>query len=156
MQDEKKIIDIAEIKKIIPHRYPFLLVDKIVEFKLEPVIKAIGIKNVTYNEPFFQGHFPDYPIMPGVLVIEALAQTACIAGMMIDENKDKIPLFTGIEDMKIRRQVLPGDTLMLEAEFMVFRRGVGKVKVRASVQGLTVVEGIIKFAMMDSNEKGKR
>jgi len=155
MQDEKKEIGIAEIKKIIPHRYPFLLVDKIIEVKQEPVIRAVGIKNVTYNEPFFQGHFPDYPIMPGVLVIEALAQTACIAGMMIDENRGKIPLFTGIEDMKIRRQVLPGDTLMLEAEFIVFRRGVGKVKVRASVLGQTAVEGIIKFAMMDSNRNGK-
>lgn len=155
MQDEKKETGIAEIKKIIPHRYPFLLVDKIIEVKQEPVIRAVGIKNVTYNEPFFQGHFPDYPIMPGVLVIEALAQTACIAGMMIDENKDKIPLFTGIEDMKIRRQVLPGDTLMLEAEFLVFRRGVGKVKVRASVQGQSAVEGIIKFAMMESNGEEK-
>jgi len=155
MQEEIKELGISEIKKIIPHRYPFLLVDKILEVKLEPVTRAVGIKNVTYNEPFFQGHFPDYPIMPGVLVIEALAQTACIAGMMIDENKDKIPLFTGIENVKIRKQVLPGDTLVLEAEFIVFRRGMGKVKVRASVQGQTAVEGIIKFAMMDSNGKGK-
>jgi len=155
MQDEKKEIDISEIKKLIPHRYPFLLVDKILEIKHEPVIRAVGIKNVTYNEPFFQGHFPEYPIMPGVLVIEALAQTACIAGMMIEENRNRVPLFTGIEDMKFRRQVLPGDTLMLEAEFIIFRRGVGKVKVRASVQGQTAAEGIIKFAMMDSNEKGK-
>lgn len=155
MQDEKKEIDISEIKKLIPHRYPFLLVDKILEVKHEPVIRAVGIKNVTYNEPFFQGHFPEYPIMPGVLVIEALAQTACIAGMMIEENRNRVPLFTGIEDMKFRRQVLPGDTLMLEAEFIIFRRGVGKVKVRASVQGQTAAEGIIKFAMMDSNEKGK-
>lgn len=155
MQDEKKEMGITEIKKIIPHRYPFLLIDKILEIKHEPVIRAVGIKNVTCNEPFFQGHFPDYPIMPGVLVVEALAQTACIAGMTIDENKDKIPLFTGIEDMKFRRQVLPGDTLMLEAEFIVFRRGMGKAKVRASVQGQTAAEGIIKFAMMDSNGKGK-
>ena len=102
MQDEKKEIGISEIKKLIPHRYPFLLVDKILEVKHEPAIRAVGIKNVTYNEPFFQGHFPDYPIMPGVLVIEALAQTACIAGMMIDENRDKIPLFTGKEDTKFR------------------------------------------------------
>ncbi len=93
--------------------------------------------------------------MPGVLVIEALAQTACIAGMMIDENRDKIPLFTGIEDMKFRRQVIPGDTLMLETEFIVFRRGMGKAKVRASVQGQTAAEGVIKFAMMDSNGKEK-
>jgi len=155
MQDEKKEMGITEIKKIIPQRYPFPLIDKILEIKHEPVIRAVGIKNVTCNEPFFQGHFPDYPIMPGVLVVEALAQTACIAGMTIDENKDKIPLFTGIEDMKFRRQVLPGDTLMLEAEFIVFRRGMGKAKVRASVQGQTAAEGIIKFAMMDSNGKGK-
>ncbi len=154
MLSEKKELNINEIKNIIPHRYPFLLVDKILEVELEPVIKAVGIKNVTGNEPFFQGHFPDYPIMPGVLVIEALAQTACIAGLMLEEYKGKLPLFTGIENMKMRKQVLPGDTLKLEAEFTVFRRGVGKAKVRASVAGQTAVEGTIKFAMMDSKKKG--
>ena len=150
---EKQQMDLKQIKEIIPHRYPFLLIDKVLELELEPVIRAVAIKNVTVNEPFFQGHIPDYPVMPGVLVIEALAQTACVAGMMLKENKGKVPLFTGIDDLKIRRQVVPGDTLKLEAEFTAYRRGVGKVKVRASVEEQTAVEGIIKFAIMDP--KGK-
>jgi 3-hydroxyacyl-[acyl-carrier-protein] dehydratase len=153
MPESKKSLNISEIKEIIPHRYPFLLVDKIIEVEFEPVIRAVGIKNVTVNEPFFQGHFPEYPIMPGVLVIEALAQTACVAGMLLDENKGKIPLFTGIDNLKIRRQVIPGDVLKLEIEFTAFRRGMGKANVRASVDDKTAVEGVIKFAMMDS--KGK-
>ncbi len=146
-------MDLKQIKEIIPHRYPFLLIDKVLEVELGPVIRAVAIKNVTVNEPFFQGHFPDYPVMPGVLVVEALAQTACVAGMMLKENKGKVPLFTGIDDLKIRRQVVPGDTLKLEAEFTAYRHGVGKVKVRASVEDQTAVEGIIRFAIMDP--KGK-
>jgi len=153
MPESKKSLNISEIKEIIPHRYPFLLVDKIIEVEFEPVIRAVGIKNVTVNEPFFQGHFPEYPIMPGVLVIEALAQTACVAGMLLDENKGKIPLFTGIDNLKIRRQVIPGDVLKLEIEFTAFRRGMGKANVRASVDDKTAVEGVIKFAMMDSRGK---
>lgn len=146
---EKKSLNIEEIKKIIPHRYPFLLVDKILLVEFEPVVRAVGIKNVTMNEPFFQGHFPEYPIMPGVLVIEALAQTACVAGLLMEENKGKLPLFTGIDALKIRRQVVPGDTIRLEAVFTTFRHGVGKVQVKASVNDETAVEGMIRFAMMD-------
>ncbi len=149
----KKSLNISDIMEIIPHRFPFLLVDKIVELELEPVARAVGIKNVTMNEPFFQGHFPEYPIMPGVLVVEALAQTACVAGLMMKENKGKLPLFTGIDNLKLRRQIVPGDTIRLEAEFTVFRRGMGKVNVRASVDGQTAAEGIIKFAMMDPIRK---
>lgn len=150
---EKGFLDITAIKDIIPHRYPFLLIDKIIEVELEPVVRAVGIKNVTINEPFFQGHFPSYPVMPGVLIVEALAQTACVAGLMIDENKGKIPLFTGIDNLKFRRQVVPGDTLKLEVEFTAMRRGMGKANVRASVQDQTAVEGVIKFAIVEP--KGK-
>lgn len=150
---KKQNLDITQIMEIIPHRYPFLLIDKIVEVELEPVARAVGIKNVSMNEPFFQGHFPEYPIMPGVLVIEALAQTACVAGLLMEQNKGKLPLFTGIDNLKIRRQVVPGDTLRLEAEFTAFRHGVGRVNVRALVEDQIAVEGIIKFAMMDP--KGK-
>lgn len=153
---EKKSLNISDIMEVIPHRFPFLLVDKIIELELEPVARAVGIKNVTMNEPFFQGHFPEYPIMPGVLVVEALAQTACVAGLMMEENKGKLPLFTGIDNLKIRRQIVPGDTIRLEAEFIVFRRGMGKVNVRASVDGQTAVEGIIKFAMMDPIRKEQK
>ncbi|NTV88928.1 MAG: 3-hydroxyacyl-ACP dehydratase FabZ [Clostridiales bacterium] len=134
-----------EIQKIIPHRYPFLLVDKILE--VEPGVKAVGIKNVTANEPFFQGHFPGYPVMPGVLVVEALAQTAGIAVAMMEEYKDKLGLFAGIEDYKMKRQVVPGDTVRLEAEIISIKLGIVKAKVNASVEEKTVAEGIIKFAM---------
>ncbi len=140
-----------DIQKIIPHRYPFLLIDKVLE--LEPGKKAVAIKNVTANEPFFQGHFPGNPIMPGVLIVEALAQTACVAGLSIEENKGKLGVFTGIDSMKFRRQVLPGDTLKLEAEFLFYRMGMGKVKVLATVDGHTAAEGEIKFAMIEPINK---
>jgi len=141
----------VDIQNIIPHRYPFLLVDKIIE--VEPGKRAVGIKNVTANEPFFQGHFPGNPIMPGVLIVEALAQTACVAGLLLEENKGKLGVFTGIDGVKIRRQVVPGDTLKLEAEFLVFKMGMGKVKVKATVDGELACEGEIKFAMVDPNKK---
>lgn len=141
----------ADIQQIIPHRYPFLLVDKILE--VEPGKRAVGIKNVTANEPFFQGHFPENPIMPGVLIVEALAQTACVAGLSLEENKGKLGVFTGIDGVKFRRQVVPGDTLKLEAEFLVFKMGMGKVKVKATVDDELACEGEIKFAMVDPNTK---
>jgi 3-hydroxyacyl-[acyl-carrier-protein] dehydratase len=134
-----------EIQKILPHRYPFLLVDKIVE--IEPGKRAVGIKNVTANEPFFQGHFPDYPVMPGVLIVEALAQTAGIAVAVTEELKRRIGLFAGIEEFKFKRQVLPGDTLQLEAEIISQKLGVVKAQVKAVVEGKTAAEGVIKFAM---------
>lgn len=140
-----------DIQNIIPHRYPFLLIDKVIE--VEPGKRAVGIKNVTANEPFFQGHFPGNPIMPGVLIVEALAQTACVAGLMLEENKGKLGVFTGIESMKFRKQVVPGDTLRLEAEFLVFKMGMGKAKVIATVDGQIAAEGEIKFAMIDPNKK---
>lgn len=139
-----------DIQNIIPHRYPFLLVDKIIE--MEPGKKAVGIKNVTANEPFFQGHFPGNPIMPGVLIVEALAQTGCVAILMQDGNKGKLGLFTGIESIKFRRQVVPGDTLRLEAEVIAFKMGMGKAKVHATVDGHTAAEGEIRFAVADPNK----
>lgn len=126
------------------------MIDKVIE--VEPGKKAVAIKNVTVNEPFFQGHFPGNPIMPGVLIVEALAQTACVAGLMLEENKGKLGVFTGIESMKFRKQVVPGDTLKLEAEFVVFKMGMGKVKVLATVDGQVAAEGQIKFAMIDPNK----
>jgi 3-hydroxyacyl-[acyl-carrier-protein] dehydratase len=140
-----------EIRDIIPHRYPFLLVDKILE--VEPGVRAVGIKNVTANEPFFQGHFPNFPIMPGVLMVEALAQTAGIAIAMQEDNKGKLGVFAAIEGLKIKKQVFPGDTLKLEAEILSNKLGIVKAKVTASVEGKTAVEGEIKFAMIDPNKK---
>jgi len=135
-----------EIQNIIPHRYPFLLVDKVVE--VEPGQRVVAIKNVTANEPFFQGHFPGYPIMPGVLIVEALAQTAGIAVAMQEEQKGKLGVFAGIEGMKFKKQVVPGDTLRLEAEILSNKLGVVKAKVLATVDGKTAAEGEIKFAMV--------
>ncbi|PNT91388.1 3-hydroxyacyl-ACP dehydratase FabZ [Clostridium thermosuccinogenes] len=135
-----------EVRKILPHRYPFLLVDRVDE--LEPGKRAVAIKNVTANEPFFQGHFPDYPIMPGVLITEALAQTAGIAASVPEEDEGKLGVLAGIDSMKFKKQVMPGDTLKLEAEILSNRMGVVKAKVRASVDGQTAAEGEIKFAMV--------
>lgn len=140
-----------EIRNIIPHRYPFLLVDKILE--VEPGKRAVGIKNVTANEPFFQGHFPDFPIMPGVLMVEALAQTAGIAIAMQEENKGKLGVFAAIDGLKIKKQVFPGDTLRMEAEILSNKMGVVKAKVTATVDGKLAVEGEIKFVMIDPNKK---
>lgn len=134
-----------EIRDILPHRYPFLLVDKIIE--LEPGKSAVGIKNVSANEPFFQGHFPEFPIMPGVLIVEALAQTAGIAVAVQEENKGKLGVFASIETMKFKYQVQPGDVLRLEAEILMSKMGVTKAKVTATVDGKVAAEGEIKFAM---------
>jgi 3-hydroxyacyl-[acyl-carrier-protein] dehydratase len=139
-----------EVQNIIPHRYPFLLVDKVLE--LEPGKRAVAIKNVTINEPFFQGHFPGYPIMPGVLIVEALAQTAGIAAASLEENKGRLGVFTGIDSMKFRKQVVPGDVLRLEAEILNLKMGMAKVKVLATVDGKTAAEGEIKFAMINAEK----
>jgi 3-hydroxyacyl-[acyl-carrier-protein] dehydratase len=138
-----------EIRNIIPHRFPFLLVDKIIE--LEPGKSAVGIKNVTVNEPFFQGHFPDIPIMPGVLILEALAQTAGIAVAILEENRGKLGVFTGVEALKIKRQVIPGDVLRLEAEILLSKLGMIKARVKATVDGMVAAEGEIKFMLIDPN-----
>lgn len=144
------MLTITDIQNIIPHRYPFLLVDKIIE--VEPGKRAVGIKNVTVNEPFFQGHFPEFPVMPGVLIVEALAQTGCVAILLMEENKGKLGFFTGIENIKFRRQVFPGDTLKLEAEVYAFKLGMGKAKVCATVDGQVAAEGEIKFAIRDAKK----
>ena len=137
---------IDEIKKIIPHRYPFLMVDRILE--IEPGVRALGVKNISANEPFFQGHFPGNPVMPGVLIIEALAQTAGIAVAIKDENRGKLGLFASVESIKFKRQVVPGDILMLEADITNFKLGFAKAKVRATVEGDTAAEGEIKIALV--------
>jgi 3-hydroxyacyl-[acyl-carrier-protein] dehydratase len=137
----------VEIQNIIPHRYPFLLVDKILE--VEPGKKAVGIKNVSANEPYFQGHFPGNPIMPGVLQVEALAQVVCVAGLLMEENKGKLGMFTGFENIKFKRPVVPGDVLRLEGEIVLLKMGMGKAKVVATVEDQVTVEGEIKFALVD-------
>lgn len=135
-----------DIQNILPHRYPFLLVDKILE--IETGKKAVGLKNVTINEPFFQGHFPGNPIMPGVLIVEAMAQVGGIAILSMEEHKGKLAVFTGIEKMKFRKQVVPGDTLIMEAELIAFKMGIGKAKVCAKVEGKIAAQGEVMFAIV--------
>lgn len=139
------MLTIDEIKQIIPHRYPFLLVDKILE--VEEGVRAVGIKNVTGNEEFFNGHFPDYPVMPGVLVVEALAQVGAVAMLKKEENRGRLAFFTGIDKCRIRRQVRPGDVLKLEVEMTRVRGTMGKGKAVASVDGEVAVEAEIMFAL---------
>ncbi len=137
------LLDINEIKKIIPHRYPFLLVDCIEE--MEPGVKAIGYKNVTVNEPYFQGHFPEKPVMPGVLIVEALAQVGAVAVLSLEQNKGKLAFFGGIDKAKFRHQVVPGDRLRLETEIIKCKGPMGVGKAIATVDGKTACEAEIKF-----------
>ena len=137
-----------DIQKILPHRYPILLVDKVLE--LEEGKRAVGIKNVTANEPFFQGHFPGNPIMPGVLIAESLAQLGAVMLLSMPENKGKLGVFTGINNFKFRRQVVPGDTLRLEAELVTYRHGMGKANVKATVEDQVAAAGEISFAVVDN------
>ena len=139
------VIDINKIREIIPHRYPFLLLDRIMY--LEPGIKAIGYKNVTANEPFFQGHFPGNPIMPGVLIIEALAQLGCVAMLVKEEYKGMIGLFAGIDNVRFKKQVVPGDKLELCVELLKLKGPIGKFKGEAKVDGQLAAEAEILFAI---------
>lgn len=138
-----------DIQKILPHRYPFLLVDKITEMEEGKSIK--GIKNVTINEPFFQGHFPGNPIMPGVLICEALAQVGAVLLLGMEENRGKLGVFTGINNFKFRRQVVPGDTLELNAELVTYRHNMGKANVEAMVDGQVAAKGEMSFAVIENN-----
>lgn len=140
------MLNIDQIKELIPHRYPFLLVDKVIE--LEEGKRAVGIKNVTANEPFFQGHFPNYPIMPGVLIIEAMAQVGCVAMMSIDENKGKLGVFAGIDKVRFKKEVRPGDTLTMEVEMISIRRNIGKATAKAFVGEELACSAELMFALV--------
>ena len=139
------LLDIKEIMKIIPHRNPFLLIDRIEE--LEPGKNAVGYKNVTMNEPFFEGHFPKEPVMPGVLIIEALAQTGAVAILSLEEYKGKIAYFAGINNVKFKKKVVPGDILKLEVEIIKQKGPIGVGKAKATVGDTIVAYGELTFAI---------
>ena len=143
------VLSATEIQSIIPHRYPMLLVDRIIE--LEPLKRAVGIKNVTMNEQFFLGHFPGEPVMPGVLLIEAMAQVGGIAMLYPQENRGKLAFFAGIDRVKFRRPVVPGDQVRMVAEIVKIRGAMGKVWAEAFVDDQLVAEGEFLFAL--SNQK---
>ena len=135
-------MNILEIMQYLPHRYPFLLIDRVVEF--DPTKRVVAIKNVTINEPFFQGHFPGQPIMPGVLVIEAMAQAGAL--LMLSEIQDrdkKLAVFTGIERAKFRRSIVPGDQLRIEVNVLAFRTRAGRMEGKAYIDGKLACESVL-------------
>ena len=145
--DGESVLDINEVLKILPHRYPMLMVDRIVSFKGDNICTAI--KNVSINEPYFAGHFPDHPIMPGVLQLEAMAQVSSVVMLRKPENVGKIGYFMSADSVKWRRPVLPGDTLFIETEIIRMRGAIGQTRCRCLVNGEVVSEAELKFALMD-------
>src|SRR3989338_2725941 len=141
------VLDFDALKKAIPHRYPFLLIDRVTI--TDPEKSAVGIKNVSGNEPFFQGHFPERAVMPGVLIVESLAQVACALFLSRPAMKDKLAFFMGMEEIKFRKPVVPGDRLELKIEVLKIRDRFGKAKGEAFVDGQLVTEATFSFAVVD-------
>lgn len=143
-------LDIQGILKVAPHRYPFLMVDRVLSS--DPV-RTVGIKNVTYNEPCFMGHFPERPIFPGVLMLEAIAQVGGLAILSRPENAGKLAFFTGADEVKWRRQVVPGDQMRIETEIIKERRGLVEVRGRVTVEGEVACEATVRFMVMDEKKR---
>lgn len=144
----KTVFTIEEIQKLLPHRYPFLLVDRIIDYV--PGERAVGIKNVSINEPFFQGHFPQRPLMPGVLIVEAMAQVGGIVLTQLPDLEGGLFVFAGIDEVRFRRPVVPGDQLVMTAELLsVKRRRFGKMRTTATVDGKLACEGELMFSLVD-------
>ncbi len=149
---DKMKMEVKKIMEVMPHRYPFLLVDRILE--LEPGERAVGLKNVTINEPFFQGHFPGEPLMPGVLMVEALAQVGGAAVLSSEENQGKLVLFAGINKFRFKEAVRPGDQLIMEVKMTQIRGSMGKGEGEIKVEGKVVASGELMFAVADSEAQG--
>ncbi len=147
MAEQPKEVDIRGILNTLPHRYPFLLVDKVVE--LEEGKRVVAIKNVTINEPFFQGHFPGFPVMPGVLLVEAMAQAGAIMALRLPQNQGKIVFFAGIDNVRFRRPVVPGDQITIEAEVLWVKGAIGKMKASAKVGDEIAAEGDLLFSLVE-------
>ncbi len=141
------VLENIDIRDILPHRYPMLLVDRILEMEED---RIVGMKNVTANEPFFMGHFPEYPVMPGVLIVEAMAQVGGVLVLKtVPDRKSKLVLFASIEEAKFRRPVLPGDTLIIECKTLKRKETVVKMQGTAKVNGQVVAEGIVMCKLID-------
>ncbi len=147
LPEGESVLDINEVQRILPHRYPFLMVDRIVDMVGDT--RCVGLKNVTVNEPFFPGHFPGHPIMPGVLQLEAMAQVSSVLMLRKPENVGKIGYFMSADNVKWRRPVLPGDTLLIDTEILKMRGSIGQTRCRCMVNGEVVSEAELKFALMD-------
>ncbi|MGT2771654.1 3-hydroxyacyl-ACP dehydratase FabZ [Streptococcus marimammalium] len=138
------MIDILKIKEALPHRYPMLLIDRVISHTGDSIV---AIKNVTINEPFFNGHFPGYPVMPGVLIMEALAQTAGVLELSKKENQGKLVFFAGMDKVKFKKQVVPGDQLVMTVNFIKKRGPIAVVEAKAEVDGQLAASGVLTFAM---------
>jgi len=145
-------LNIGELMKLLPHRYPMLLLDRVVE--MVRTKRIVAIKNVTINEPFFSGHFPEYPIMPGVLIVEAMAQAgAALLFTEVPEREDKLLVFTGIERARFRRPVTPGDQLRIEVDVLAFRGTAGRLQGKAYVDGKLACEAVVTCRLLDRMPK---
>jgi 3-hydroxyacyl-[acyl-carrier-protein] dehydratase len=147
----KTTFNIKEIHKLLPHRYPFAMVDRIIDYV--PGKKAIGLKNITFNEPQFQGHIPKMPIMPGVLIVEAMAQVGGVVLVQMPGMQDSFFAFAGIDKLRFRRPVVPGDQLIMTVELLSFKMGrIAKMHGKATVDGQLAVEGEMMFSLFEDNE----
>ncbi len=150
----KTTLDIVEIQKILPHRYPFLLIDRVIQ--IERRKRIVAIKNISVNEPFFNGHFPEYPIMPGVLIVEAIAQAG--GALLLTESPDrdnKLMVFTGIERAKFRKPVVPGDQLRIEVDVIIWRTTAVKMQGRAFVDGKLACEAIVTCQLVNRTSENE-